>query len=45
MKKANILKIASAFVLVSAMLNFCACGKDLKKLAEPAFTSAEVCHA
>ena len=28
MKKANILKIASAFVLVAAMLIFCACGKD-----------------
>ena len=45
MKKANILKIASAFVLVAAMLIFCACGKDLKKRAEPAFTSAEVRHA
>ena len=32
MKKANILKIASAFVLVAAMLIFCACGKDYSKL-------------
>lgn len=33
MKKGNLIKIASAFVIVAAMLIFCACGKDYSKLS------------